>query len=138
MKIKTFLVDQNGKLWQLRAQGSARQDGCLPVSIYCCVILLPLRGHKNFVVSLVDPFFIDCVTFHEYPSTYSTAKFHDIHGIQGYLWRFTFTIFSTNNIPVVVVVMISPFLIESSMSFFQSKILIYCIVRSKSYDVFLV
>ena len=76
------------RLNQPRAQGSAKQDGCFPVWIWRCVILLPLRGHKIFVVSLVDPFFIDWVTFHEHPSTYSTAKFHDIHSIQGYLWRF--------------------------------------------------
>ena len=50
--------------------------------------LILLRGHKIFVVSLVDPFFIDCVTFYEHPTTYSTAKFHDIRGIQGYLSRF--------------------------------------------------
>ena len=40
---------------------------------------------------------------------------------------FTFVAFSAKNIPVVVTVMISPSLIESSMFFFQSKLLIYCI-----------
>ena len=53
-----------------------------------CVILLPIRDHKIFVVSLIDSFVIDCITFHEHPSTYFTAKFHDIDGIQGCLWRF--------------------------------------------------
>ena len=40
---------------------------------------------------------------------------------------FRFAAFSAKNIPVVVVVMISPSLIESSMFFFQSKLLIHCI-----------
>ena len=38
-----------------------------------------------------------------------------------------FAAFSAKNIPVVVAVMISPSLIESSMFFFQSKLLIYCV-----------
>ena len=40
---------------------------------------------------------------------------------------FTFAAFSAQNIPVVVAVMINPSLIESSMFFFQSKLLIYYI-----------
>ena len=52
---------------------------------------------------------------------------------------FTFAAFSAKNIRVVVVVMINPSLMESSMFFFQSKLLIYCIrffiVRSKNYHV---
>ena len=40
---------------------------------------------------------------------------------------FTSAAFSAKNILVVVVVMISPSLIESSMFFFKSKLLIYCI-----------
>ena len=50
---------------------------------------------------------------------------------------FTFAAFSAKNIPVVVAVMISLSLIESSMFFFQSKLVIYCIrffiIRSKNY-----
>ena len=40
---------------------------------------------------------------------------------------FTFAAFSAKNVPVVVAVMISPTLIGSSIFFFQSKLLIYCI-----------
>ena len=40
---------------------------------------------------------------------------------------FTFATISVENIPVFVVVMISPSLMDSSMFFFQSKLLIYCI-----------
>ena len=65
-------VDQNGKPWLKRAH----------VGNFF-VILLPLGGHKVFVASLVDPFLVEPVIFHQYPSTYSTGKFHDIHGIQG-------------------------------------------------------
>ena len=49
----------------------------------------------------------------------------------------TFAAFSAKNIPVVVAVIISPSLIESSMFFFQSKLLIYCNF-SETYDVVLV
>ena len=49
---------------------------------------IALRGHKIFVASPVDPFFVDFTIFHQYPSTYSTDKFHDIHSIHGCLWRF--------------------------------------------------
>ena len=47
---------------------------------------------------------------------------------------FMFAVFSPKNIPVVVAVLISPSLMESSMLFFQLKLLIYCIrfiIRSK-------
>ena len=37
-----------------------------------------------------------------------------------------FAAFSAKNIPVVAALMISPSLIESSIFFFQSKLLIYC------------
>ena len=40
---------------------------------------------------------------------------------------FTFSTFSVENIPVFVAVMISPILMDSSVFFFQSKLLIYCI-----------
>ena len=51
---------------------------------------------------------------------------------------FTFVAFCVKNIPVVVVAMISPSLVESSMFFFQSKLLIFIIYYSKAYDVVLV
>ena len=47
-----------------------------------------LRGHNVFVLSLIDPFFVDCIIFHRYSSTYSIDKFHDIHSIQRSLWWF--------------------------------------------------
>ena len=50
----------------------------------------------------------------------------------------TFADFSVKNILVVEVVMISPSLVESSMFFFQSKLLIFLMYFSKSYDVVLV
>ena len=31
-----------------------------------------LGAQKTFVASLVDPFFVECIIFHQYPSTYST------------------------------------------------------------------
>ena len=43
---------------------------------------------------------------------------------------FMFAAFSVKNIPVVIAVMISPSLIESSMFFLQSKLLVYCIGSS--------
>ena len=52
------------------------------------LILLPLEGHKIFVASLVDPFLVDCIIFHQHSSTDCTGKFHDIHSIQGCLWWF--------------------------------------------------
>ena len=55
---------------------------------------------------------------------------------------FTFAAFNVKSIPVATVVTIIPSLIESSMFFFQSKLLIYCIrffiTRSKAYNVVLV
>ena len=42
---------------------------------------IALRDHKIFVVSLFDPFFVDCIVIPQHPSTDSTGKFHDIHGI---------------------------------------------------------
>ena len=50
---------------------------------------------------------------------------------------FTFAVFSTYKIHLVVAAMINLSLIESSMFFFQLKLLIYCI-RSKAYDVVMV
>ena len=58
------------------------------VCIWCFVILLPLGGHKIFVASLIDPFFVDCTIFHQHSSTDSTGKFHDIHSIQRWLLCF--------------------------------------------------
>ena len=51
---------------------------------------------------------------------------------------FTFAAFSAKNIPVVVAVMIRPSLIESSMFFFQLKLLIYCIFFKAYYVVLVV
>ena len=81
---------------------------------------------KLFVTSLVDPFFVDCIIVYQHPSTDSISKFHDIHGIQECFWWCYVHAFSAKNILVVVAVMISPSLIESSMFFFQIKLLIYC------------
>ena len=39
-----------------------------------------------FVVSLFDPFLVDCIVFYQYSSADSTGKLHDIHGIKGHLW----------------------------------------------------
>ena len=50
---------------------------------------------------------------------------------------FTFAAFNAKNIPVVSAFMISPSLIESSMFFFQLKLL-FIVYLSKAYDVVLV
>ena len=39
------------------------------------------RTLKVFVVSLVDPFLVDCIVFDKDTTHYSTSKFHDINGI---------------------------------------------------------
>ena len=39
-----------------------------------------------FVVSLFDPFFVDCIVFDKDTTYYSTSKFHDIHGNWGIFW----------------------------------------------------
>ena len=54
------------------------------VGLWCHAFLLPLRGRQSFVVvSLVDPFFVDCIVLDKDTTHYSTSKFHDIHSIQG-------------------------------------------------------
>ena len=45
-----------------------------------------LGSHNFFIVSFVDPFFVGYIIYHQFPSTDSTSKFYDIHGIQGCLW----------------------------------------------------
>ena len=70
--------------------------------------------------SLVDPFFVNSIVFHQHLS----MAYRDAFG------GFTFAAFDAKNIPVVVAIMISRSLIESSMFFFQSKLLIYCIGSS--------
>ena len=55
------------------------------VKFYC-----PQEGHIIFVVSPVDPSFVECIIFHQHHSTDSTGKFHDIHGIQRCPWQFQF------------------------------------------------
>ena len=52
------------------------------------------RAIKFFDISLVDPFFVDCIVLGKSTTHYSTSKFHDIHGIQRRLWWFTFAVFS--------------------------------------------
>ena len=57
--------------------------------LWCHVILLPFKGAKKFfVVSLIDPFFVDCIIFEKDTTYYSTSKFHDIHGTHRLLWWF--------------------------------------------------
>ena len=47
------------------------------------------RGYKIFVVVLlVDPFFVDCIIFHQYSCAIFIGEFHNIHGIHGCLWWF--------------------------------------------------
>ena len=84
------------------------------------VILLPLKGLKNFLLcSFVDPFFVDFIILHQYPSTDSTVNFKENGG-------FTFAVFSARNITVVAAVMISPSLRESSTFLLQAELTIYC------------
>ena len=97
---------------------------------------IALRGAIDFfVASLVDPFLVDCIILHQYPSTDSTGKFHDIHGIQDVFSGFTPAAFRAKNISVTVTVMSSPSSIESSTFFFRSKLLIYCIGFFPSSDL---
>ena len=49
--------------------------------VLCNFIALRGGGHKIFVASLVDPFLVDCISFHQYSSTDPTIKFHDVHDI---------------------------------------------------------
>ena len=39
------------------------------------------RTMKFLVVTLVDPFFVDCIVLDKSTTYYSTSRFHDIHGI---------------------------------------------------------
>ena len=95
------------------------------ICIWCCVILLPLGDHKIFVASL----------FHQYPSIYSTGKFHDIHGIQDAFGAFTFAAFNAKNIPVVTVMII---LFNRVFNvFFLSKTTHFIVYFSKAFDVVL-
>ena len=52
------------------------------------LILFLLGSHKIFVASLVDPFIVDRIIFHQHSSTDSTSKFYVIHVIQRCLWWF--------------------------------------------------
>ena len=59
------------------------------VGLWCHAFLLPLRGRQSFVVvSLVDPFFVDCIVLDKDTTHYSTNKFHNIHSIQRCFWPF--------------------------------------------------
>ena len=53
-----------------------------------CNFIALKRAIKSFVVSLVDPFFIECIVLDKDATHYSTSKFHDIHSIQGCFWWF--------------------------------------------------
>ena len=75
------------------------------------------------VVLLVDPFFVDCIIFHQHLSTDSSASFTISMASRDAFGGFTLAAFSAKNIPVVVAVMISQSLMESSMFFFPSKLL---------------
>ena len=88
-----------------------------------CNFIAP-RGHKIFVALLVNPFFVNCIIFHQYPSINYTSKFHNIQASRDAFGSFTFVSFSAKNILVVVAVMIVPSMIECSMFFFQSKLLV--------------
>ena len=47
-----------------------------------CNFIALKRAIKCFVVSLFDPFFVDCIVLDKDTTHYSTSKFHDMHGIQ--------------------------------------------------------
>ena len=77
--------------------------------------------------SLIDPVFVDCIIFHLHPSTDSTSRFSRYMASRDAFGGFTFAAFKPKNIPAASMVMINPSLRESSMFFFQSKLLIYYI-----------
>ena len=59
-----------------------------------CNFIALKRAIKFFVVSLVDPFFVDCIVFDKDTTNYPTSKFHDIHCIRDAFGGFTFAAFS--------------------------------------------
>ena len=63
----------------LRINKIKRIDSFRPM-VSCNFIALK-RAIKYFVVSLVDPFFVDCIVLDKDTTHYSTSKFHDIRSM---------------------------------------------------------
>ena len=50
-------------------------------SMVSCNFIALKRAIKFFVVSLVDPFFMEYIVLYKDTTHYSTSNFHDIHSI---------------------------------------------------------
>ena len=60
-----------------------------------CNFIALKRAIKFFAVSLVDPFFVDCIVLDKATTHYSSGKFHDIQASRDAFGGFTFAAFNT-------------------------------------------
>ena len=92
-----------------------------------CNFIASGEGHNFFFLSLVDPFFVNCIIFYSTPPQIPPGSFMISMASKDTFDGFTFAAFTVKNIPVIVAVIISPSLIESSTFFTNQSYSFYCI-----------